>query len=160
WVPWFMSWAGFLFDTTAPWFLLARKTRPFAYVVVIVFHALTRVLFPIGVFPVIMVVSALVFFSPSWPRRWIFHVRRIVGGAAMAEANRDLRSGQEFHPGLPPLTISGLLHPTALQKGPSVEPCVRRGWRISLAVGAVYCLAQILVPLRFLAYGGDVHWHE
>jgi hypothetical protein len=64
-----MSWAGFLFDVSVPWLLSSRKLRPFAFAAVIVFHALTRALFPIGMFPVIMVVSALVFFPPSWPRR-------------------------------------------------------------------------------------------
>jgi len=67
----FMSWAGFLFDLTVPFFLLARRTRPFAYAVVIVFHTATRLLFPIGMFPFIMTLSALVFFSPSWPRKWL-----------------------------------------------------------------------------------------
>jgi hypothetical protein len=66
-----MSWAGFLFDTSIPWLLLWRRTRPIAFALVIAFHALTRTLFPIGMFPVIMVLGALVFFSPSWPRRWL-----------------------------------------------------------------------------------------
>jgi vitamin K-dependent gamma-carboxylase len=63
-----MSWAGFLFDTTIVGWLSWRRSRPFAYAAVVVFHALTGVLFPIGMFPVIMATSALVFFSPSWPR--------------------------------------------------------------------------------------------
>lgn len=62
------SWVGFLFDTTVPLFLLNKRTRPFAFAVVIIFHSMTRLLFPIGMFPFIMVLSALVFFSPSWPR--------------------------------------------------------------------------------------------
>ena len=63
------AWAGFLFDTTIAFFLLWRRTRPFAYVVVLAFHVATHLLFPrIGMFPVIMVVAALVFFDPSWPR--------------------------------------------------------------------------------------------
>jgi hypothetical protein len=63
------SWAGLLFDTTAPFFLLWRRTRPFAFAAVIVFHAATSVLFPIGMFPWIMIASATVFFEPDWPRR-------------------------------------------------------------------------------------------
>jgi vitamin K-dependent gamma-carboxylase len=50
-------------------FLLVRRTRPFAYAVVIAFHLITRALFPIGMFPFIMMASALVFFPPDWPRR-------------------------------------------------------------------------------------------
>ncbi len=68
WVAYTAAWAGFLFDTTIVLFLSLRHTRPFAYVVVLGFHAATWVLFPIGMFPVIMVTAALVFFDPSWPR--------------------------------------------------------------------------------------------
>ncbi|MEM1350612.1 MAG: HTTM domain-containing protein, partial [Myxococcota bacterium] len=64
-----MSWGGFLFDTTIWLFLLWPKTRRLAYVVVLGFHFTTGVLFNIGMFPVIMVCAATVFFDPSWPRR-------------------------------------------------------------------------------------------
>jgi vitamin K-dependent gamma-carboxylase len=78
WAPLALSWAGFLFDSTVVWFLLWRRSRPYAFAAVIVFHALTRILFPIGMFPVIMVLSALVFFSPSWPRSLL----RVLGRAS------------------------------------------------------------------------------
>lgn len=69
------SWAGFLFDTTIVVWLSWRRTRRAAYGAVLAFHAMTWVLFPpIGMFPVIMVVAALVFFEPAWPRR--FFVRQ------------------------------------------------------------------------------------
>lgn len=69
WVAYAAAWSGFLFDTTIVAFLLVRRLRPFAYVVVLGFHAATSALFPIGMFPAIMVTAALVFFEPSWPRR-------------------------------------------------------------------------------------------
>lgn len=69
-VPHLFAWAGFLFDTSIVAFLLWRRTRIYAYVVVIAFHVMTKALFPIGMFPFIMVTSALIFFSPDWPRRW------------------------------------------------------------------------------------------
>lgn len=67
-VPLLMSWAGFLFDLTIVGWLSWRRTRLPAYGVVLVFHAFTRALFDIGMFPVIMSIAALVFFSASWPR--------------------------------------------------------------------------------------------
>ncbi|HEU4578444.1 MAG TPA: HTTM domain-containing protein [Polyangiaceae bacterium] len=70
--PIVFSWAGFLFDTTIVGWLAWRRTRPYAYAVLVAFHALTSVLFPIGMFPVIMTVAALVFFPPDWPRRLLF----------------------------------------------------------------------------------------
>jgi vitamin K-dependent gamma-carboxylase len=69
WAPHLMSWAGCAFDLTIVAWLLWRRTRPFAFAAVLVFHALTRHLFPIGMFPFIMVAGATAFFDPTWPRR-------------------------------------------------------------------------------------------
>ena len=66
-----MSWAGFLFDTTIVGFLLWRRTRAVAYAALLGFHTATWLLFPIGMFPLIMTAAATVFFDPSWPRRWL-----------------------------------------------------------------------------------------
>lgn len=123
-----MSWAGFLFDSSIPWLLLYPRTRLVAYVCVLVFHALTRALFPIGMFPVIMVLSALVFFPPSFPRALLGRVLRL--------------------PQAQPLSRAG----TAT--APSFTT------RFALGLGIAYCAAQALLPLRFLAYGGNVRWHE
>lgn len=68
-VPLVFSWCGFLYDATIVGFLLWRRTRALAYVLVLVFHGLTLALFEIGVFPFIMAVATTVFFDPSWPRR-------------------------------------------------------------------------------------------
>ena len=65
WVHYAFSWSGMLYDLSIPFLLLWRKTRFGAFLLVIIFHVLTRVLFPIGMFPYIMIVSALVFFSPK-----------------------------------------------------------------------------------------------
>jgi vitamin K-dependent gamma-carboxylase len=67
--PRLASWGGFLFDGTVALFLAWRPSRPFAFAAVIVFHLLTAMFFPIGMFPAIMIVAATVFFAPCWPRR-------------------------------------------------------------------------------------------
>jgi hypothetical protein len=124
-----MSWAGFLFDTTIPFWLSWRRTRLGAYLVLVVFHALVGVLFPIGMFPFIMVAAATVFFDPGWPRA----LARRVGLLRLAPA--------------PP---------------PSDRAAI--GWtgtrRLAVALFALHALAQLGMPLRFLAYPGDVLWHE
>ena len=69
-----MSWAGLLFDLSIPFWLLWWRTRPFAYLAVIAFHALTAALFPIGMFPWIMMFATLIFFSErdySRVARWL-----------------------------------------------------------------------------------------
>jgi hypothetical protein len=119
-----MSWAGFLFDSSIAWLLLVRKLRPYAYCALIAFHVLTKVLFPIGMFPAIMVLAALLFFSPEWPRKILrrLHIER---ESARTRASATVQMS-----------------------------------KVAYALAALYCLLQLAVPLRFLAYGGDVRWHE
>ena len=124
-MPLLLSWCGFLFDATIVGWLSWRRTRPYAYAVVLLFHTLTRVLFPIGMFPVIMSVSALVFFDPSWPRALFARLFA-----------RPLE--------LPPMH-GGRAAPSSA---------------FALFLGATYCALQLVLPLRFVAYGGDVLWHE
>ncbi|MEM7437629.1 MAG: HTTM domain-containing protein [Myxococcota bacterium] len=64
-----MSWAGFLNDTFVVPFLLWRRTRPYAFATVVVFHLCTHLLFVIGVFPFLMITGATLFFDADWPRK-------------------------------------------------------------------------------------------
>ncbi len=67
-----MSWAGAFFDLTIVGWLSWRRTRLAAYSVVVAFHTVTWALFPaIGLFPLLMSLSALVFFEPAWPVRFL-----------------------------------------------------------------------------------------
>lgn len=66
WVAYFASWFGCIYDLLIPFALLWRKSRPIAYFFVIAFHLVTWILFPIGVFPWVMMVGTLIFFSEEW----------------------------------------------------------------------------------------------
>ena len=61
----FFSWFGAIYDLTIPFLLLMNRTRPWAYAAVVVFHVMTRILFPIGMFPFIMIGATLIFFPGS-----------------------------------------------------------------------------------------------
>lgn len=116
------SWAGAIYDLTIPFFLLFAKTRPWAYGAVVVFHAITGMLFNIGWFPWIMIFFTTIFFSPEWHQGLLNRVGlRLPQGTGAP--------GRKMHPGL------GL---------------------ILLA----FISFQIFLPLRFLAYPGNVLWHE
>lgn len=70
WVAYVFSWFGACYDLFIPFFLINRKTRPVAYAFVLVFHIATAVFFPgIGMFPYVMIVSSLVFFSGRFHER-------------------------------------------------------------------------------------------
>lgn len=75
WVAYAFSWFGAFYDLTVPFFLLYRPTQPWAYATVVVFHVLTAVLFPIGMFPYVMIVAALVFFPAEAHERFINRLR-------------------------------------------------------------------------------------
>ncbi|HET9953938.1 MAG TPA: HTTM domain-containing protein [Polyangiaceae bacterium] len=143
-VPLAMSWCGFLFDSSVVVFLLWSRTRPFAYAVVIGFHVLTRLLFPIGMFPIIMVLSALVFFSPAWPRRLSFHLARYLA------TYLPPRRAQRARP----------YDASASTRLAGVSPSQQRRRLLALSLAGGYAFVQLLLPLRFLAYGGNVLWHE
>lgn len=78
------SWCGALFDLSIVPLLCWRVTRAPAYAVLVVFHVLTALLFHIGMFPWVMVVSATIFWSPSWPRQVL---GRFAGGSSVAVAD-------------------------------------------------------------------------
>lgn len=89
WVAHFASIFGAVFDLSVVFFLLHRRTRPFAYAFVIAFHLVTGLLFPIGMFPWIMMGAALIFFPADWPRArlpWLF---RGAEGRPFALPSRD-----------------------------------------------------------------------
>jgi hypothetical protein len=122
------SWAGALFDCTVVGFLLWRRTRLVAWLVVVTFHLVTWLLFPvIGVFPWLMIGLSTVFFDPDWPRAIIARF-----GAAPVGTSR----------------LPDLHRPTA-------TPTKRR---LLAAAVVVWILVQVALPLRHLAYPGDHRW--
>lgn len=76
WAPHAFSIAGAVFDLGVVPALLWKRTRPLAYAAVVAFHVITRMLFPIGMFPWLMIAGALLFFPPDWPRRLASWLRR------------------------------------------------------------------------------------
>ena len=139
--PWLFSWAGMLYDATIVGWLLWARTRPVAYLTVILFHAITGLLFQIGVFPLVMMGATLVFFSEKWHARWQDWFRRRV-----SPNTRHGSARSEIF----------LLKKTNLPRLCG-EKFVRRFVLIALFFHFSF---QILFPWRFLLYPGDVFWTE
>lgn len=127
WVAYFFSWFGCIYDLTIPFFLSNGKTRPFAYFFVIVFHVVTWLLFPIGVFPWVMIFSTLIFFPASFHRRWLDPLKSLFQRKANASS---------------PSWSAGKT--SRLTK-----------WCIG-----IYLTFQVLIPMRYLLYPGDLFWTE
>lgn len=130
WAAYAMSWAGAVFDLTIVGFLLWKRTRPYAYAILVVFHLATWLLFPaIGLFPLIMMGAALIFFDPDWPLRV---VRRLRGRSPTSA-------------------------PAAARSTPGPLPWAIRA---AFVLGAAFLIVQVFVPLRHLAYPDNVRWNE
>ena len=82
WVAYLFSWFGAFYDLTIPFFLSWRRTRIWAYATVVAFHVLTAVLFQIGMFPYIMLVSTLLFFPAAFHENVLAAARRLLGRSA------------------------------------------------------------------------------
>jgi vitamin K-dependent gamma-carboxylase len=142
WIPLVLSWCGFLYDAAIVPLLLWRRSRPFAYALVVVFHGLTRAFFEIGMFPFIMVTATTLFFAPDWPRRLLARAGFAAGTA--------VPSSSAAAPG----RLAGLLAgPRAL-----VARLVTPG-RLAVVV-VCWCAIHVLLPLRTFAIGNDVLWDE
>ncbi|AWH86404.1 HTTM domain-containing protein [Flavobacterium album] len=77
WVAYAFSYIGAVYDLFIVFLLLNRRTRLFGFTLVVVFHLLTRILFPIGVFPYVMIISSLVFFSPQFHRKVLAFIAKL-----------------------------------------------------------------------------------
>ncbi|TGE19705.1 HTTM domain-containing protein [Hymenobacter elongatus] len=130
WVAYAFSWFGALYDLTVPFFLLNRRTRPWAYATVVVFHVLTAVLFPIGMFPYVMMVAALIFFPAAGHERVLERLRRL----------------RHFSPASP-------LPAAPLHYGPARRQLLLMGL-------SVFFLVQLLLPFRYLLYPRELFWTE
>lgn len=99
WVAYFFSWFGALYDLSIPFLLIWRRTRWLAYFFVIVFHLATWVLFPIGVFPFVMIGATLIFFSKDFHLKILTFFQRlfsIKSNRIHKESNRKSSANRKY----------------------------------------------------------------
>ncbi len=132
----FFSWSGCLYDLCIPFLLLNKHTRGFAFAAVVFFHVITRALFPIGVFPFVMIGAATLFFSSQWHRSFlqklatIFRLRQTSNPGFQSQYN-DLK----------PLTIDFRLNALKI-------------------VFISHFIIQAALPFRHLLYPSNMYWSE
>ena len=131
WVHYVFSWSGALYDLAIPFLLLFRRTRTAAFFLVVIFHVLTRVLFPIGMFPYIMIISALIFFDANLHLNIIHHLAKWM--------HIDCA---QFH--------NGKVFADSRNWKKSAK----------YTVLAIFFGFQTLFPFRYLFYPGELFWTE
>ncbi len=148
WLALGMSWAGALYDLSVAPLLLWRKTRAFAFAAAVAFHVLLWLLFPIGIFPWVMLIGATLFFEPEWPRRWLARFDRRLrvasdasGGAGTSRALWLISGAYLMVQLLVPLRF--LLYPGWVNWS---EEGFRFAWRVMLVEKAGQVEFEVVAP--------------
>ncbi len=134
WFHFAMSWCGMLYDLAIPFLLLYRKTRLFAFVMVVFFHVFTRVLFPIGMFPFIMIVSTLIFFDHGLHKKIIYRIKKTLNALSLRTNVRSLIKEKENY-----------------------QYQFKKPVTLFLAI---FFFIQIINPFRYVLYPGELFWTE
>ncbi|SMD31890.1 Vitamin K-dependent gamma-carboxylase [Reichenbachiella faecimaris] len=132
WVHYALSWIGAFYDLTVPFLLLYATTRWFGYFMVIGFHLLTSILFPIGMFPYLMIACTLIFFTPNWHANLLNNL-----GQYVHWMNPNPNPGRE-------LTLN--------------YKSFKQRAKVSLII--VFFALQLTIPFRYLSYPGELFWTE
>jgi len=132
WFHYAMSWSGMLYDLLIPFLLVYKRTRWFAFILVVFFHVFTRVLFPIGMFPYVMIISSLIFFEADVHKKIIAFAKQILDKVIEVKTN-TIQVFPEYH-----LRFKSIILPTVI----------------------VFFTIQLLLPFRYLLYNGELFWTE
>lgn len=130
WMHYLFSWGGMLYDLGIVFLLLYKPTRLFAFILVVLFHVLTGMLFPIGMFPYVMIVSSLIFFESKFHLTFIEKLRGPFSkGPGSETPDNTYRFASSFGKITKPIIV-----------------CV--------------LVLQLLIPWRYLLYPGNIFWTE
>ena len=132
WVHYFMSWGGMIYDLSIAFLLLYPKTRIFAFILVIFFHLFTAILFPIGMFPYIMIMGSIIFFDSKTHKNILNIISNKIGLGKFI--NNEHKNEKE---------IKTLKH---------------LNFRIGIL--SAFFLIQVIFPFRYFLYPGELFWNE
>ena len=124
------SWAGMLFDLFIVFLLLSSRWRLLGYSAVVAFHLMTALLFPIGMFPYVMIGVTLIFFSP------VFHQNIIDTIKSLFRIQKD-----------------ALIHTSC-----KVSTTWSTKMKQVILIG--FFAIQLILPFRYALYPGKLFWTE
>lgn len=130
WVAYSTSWIACVFDLLVVFCLLSKRFRVPAYFILVVFHVITGIMFPIGMFPWIMILVTLLFFPPE------FH-QNIIN---LIQSKLKIKKA-------PQIIVNSLLLHGSKKK-------------VLLSFFLLYVSFQILFPFRYLCYPEKLFWTE
>lgn len=147
--PWAIAWSGMLFDLVIAPLLWWRKTR---YIIAfpgsIMFNTCNKIMFNIGIFPMMMMASMTLFLEPHHPAQLVGYIlrRQVYGvpGKGSATEEEKLRSST----------------PGGRHKAKTLGPLTAKQWW-SVIFFSSFLLFHALNPLRhFVLYPSNPSWTE
>ncbi len=136
WVHYAMSWGGMFYDLFIPFLLLYKPTRLFGFVLVVFFHMFTKVLFPIGMFPYIMIIGSLIFFEADFHIKVLSFIKKTIPSSTLIK--KIFNNGK-----------SSVLEIYEIKKEKFV-----------LYIVSLFFVFQFLIPMRYLLYPDELFWNE
>ena len=133
WVHYAMSWGGMFYDLLIPFLLLYKPTRIFAFFLVIFFHIFTKVLFPIGMFPYIMIIGSIIFFDSEVHKKIIHFFKNLLLKFYDINKIKDLEKIN--------------LYKIKMQN-------------LNLGIVVIFFVIQLSFPIRYAFYPGELFWNE
>ena len=130
WFHYAMSWSGMFYDLLIPFLLVYNRTRVYAFLLVVFFHLFTAVLFPIGMFPYIMIIAALIFFDPETHKKILI---RITAFLNLSNIKSAIKESRYF---------------------------TNQKEKFSLFIITIFFIFQIIFPFRYFLYPGELFWNE
>ena len=133
WVHYAMSWGGMFYDLLIPFLLLYKPTRIFAFFLVIFFHIFTKVLFPIGMFPYIMIIGSIIFFDSEVHKKIIHFFKNFLIKFYDINKIKDLEK---------------------------INLYKIKMHNLNLSIVVIFFVIQLSFPFRYAFYPGELFWNE
>jgi vitamin K-dependent gamma-carboxylase len=137
WMIMLFSYLGLIFDLLIVPALFWKPTRWYALGAAVCFHLMNARLFNIDVFPWLMLGATVILFAPDLLPSWAIW-KSTISGTATREPSADFL--------VPDIQASPV-------------PAERRR-PVTVVLIAIYCVVQILVPLRHYLYPGEAAWTD
>lgn len=131
WMIYLFSWGGAFYDLAIPFLLISKRFRTMGFVLVVIFHLMTRILFPIGMFPYIMIVAATLFYSADWHNR------------LLQKISDHFRISKEYFDNGRQKLNAGIV-----------------AFKPKFALLSLFFITQLALPFRHVLYPGELFWNE
>lgn len=142
-----ITYGGITVDLTLGFLLFYKPTFWLGAVIALAFHLINSRLFPIGIFPWLMICTIGLFAPYDWPRQVLARFAPLAKLKVAAKASSaDSEAVQSDGPDATGTTVAS-------------SPSYSRSAAV-LVILHLYVLLQILIPLRRFLYPGETSWTE